>query len=58
MMKRYLPIELGIPEFGPTEIFAFGMMFEPEDFFRVFSYVSTGNIMYLRVSNSSFVCYQ
>ena len=57
-MKRYLPIELGIPEFGTTEIFDFGMRFELEDFFRVFSYVSTGNIMYLRVSNSSFVCYQ
>ena len=39
-------------------IFVFAMMFEPEDVFGVFSYVSMRNITCLQVNHSCLICYQ
>lgn len=41
-----------------TEIFAFSMMFEPEDVFDVFSYISIGNVTCLQINHSFLICYQ
>lgn len=58
LMRRYYPVCIDqILELKFTEIFAFAMMFEPEDVFGVFSYVSIGNITCLRIDNSFLICY-
>ncbi len=64
-MHRYLPIHLPIFELDCTEIFAFAMMFKPENAFGVFSYVTIDvnvdsklpYITCLYVNNSYLICY-
>ena len=66
-MRRPYPIQIcNITEFNFTEIFAFAMMFEPEDVFGVFSYISIRTytddyfpyITCLHINHSSLICYR
>lgn len=65
-MLRPYPIQSSILAQNVTEIFAFCMMFEPEDVFSIFSYISlrtnADNLFpyttCLRINNSYLVCYQ
>lgn len=61
-MFRPYPIQIdNITKLNFTEIFAFGMMFEPEDVFSVFSYLSIRvddqYIMCLCINHSFLICY-
>ena len=58
-MFRPYPIRIDkISGLKTITIFAFAMMFEPEDVFGVFSYVSMRNITCLQVNHSFLICYR